>query len=294
MSNATSPNDDLLRDLVERYSADGYTVATDAVLPTDLQDRGTDLILTRGGSIVLVELKRTSEYLPAPGSESSLTKLARDVQKHPNVRLDVVSVPDPMDVVPDAGLIAERVAAVRIIAEQAEGVHVREAALLLATAALEGALMRLLRANEVSLVGKAGAAALAAAAWSEGLVTQEQWDDLQRLIAKRNAVAHGLQPGVSVSREDVDRLAAYATTFASADFEEAIKLAEWFFERYKDPADGVPHDSAEGGYQYVNGGPYNAAEVLEENFPQTQLAVRNLAVEQIESYGYEWVGINDY
>lgn len=294
MSNATSSNSDLLRDLVERYSADGYIVATDTVLPTELQGRDTDLIFTRGDSIVMVELKRTSEYLPAPGSESGLTKLARDVQKYANVRLDVVSVPDPIDVVPDEGLIAERVAAVRTITDQVQGDYALEAALLLATAALEGSLMRLLRANEVSLVGTAGAAALAAAAWSEGLVSQEQWDDLQRLIAKRNAIAHGLQPGVPVSREDVDRLASYATKFASADFEEAVKLVEWFFERYKDPADGVPHDSAEGGYQYVNGGPYDAAELLEENFPQTQLAVRNLAVEQIEPYGDAWVSVDDY
>lgn len=37
------------------------------------------------------------------------------------------------------------------------------------------------------------------------------------------------------------------------------QMVSWFQERYKDPANGVPFNSAEGGYQYVHGGPYDAS-----------------------------------
>ena len=43
-------------------------------------------------------------------------------------------------------------------------------------------------------------------------------------------------------------------------------LVEWFHERYEDPAERLPYVSAEGGYQWIYGGPYDAREVLGDNF----------------------------
>jgi len=39
-------------------------------------------------------------------------------------------------------------------------------------------------------------------------------------------------------------------------------LAAWFCARYSDLAEVCPYESAEGGYQYLWGGPYDAHEVL--------------------------------
>src|SRR5260370_41227342 len=43
-------------------------------------------------------------------------------------------------------------------------------------------------------------------------------------------------------------------------------MEAWFRYRYEDPAHHTPYDSAEGGYIWVFGGPYDAREQLEEQF----------------------------
>lgn len=43
-------------------------------------------------------------------------------------------------------------------------------------------------------------------------------------------------------------------------------LRHWFYERYEDPAENTPHDSSEGGYFYLCGGPHDALDVLSDNF----------------------------
>lgn len=63
------------------------------------------------------------------------------------------------------------------------------------------------------------------------------------------------------------------------------ELVEWFFENYEDPANGVPYESAEGGYQYVFGGPYDAREALESRFPNVSPGVLSRAVEIIQDKG---------
>lgn len=45
---------------------------------------------------------------------------------------------------------------------------------------------------------------------------------------------------------------------------EIIKY--WFQQRYENPAESTPYESAEGGYIYIWGGPHNALEVLWEEF----------------------------
>jgi hypothetical protein len=43
-------------------------------------------------------------------------------------------------------------------------------------------------------------------------------------------------------------------------------MEAWFRYRYEDPAERTPHDSSEGGYIWIWGGPYNAREQLMEQF----------------------------
>lgn len=43
-------------------------------------------------------------------------------------------------------------------------------------------------------------------------------------------------------------------------------MRRWFFENYEDPANRTPYESAEGGYIYIWGGPYEAAEELSSEF----------------------------
>lgn len=62
-------------------------------------------------------------------------------------------------------------------------------------------------------------------------------------------------------------------------------LLDWFGEHYEDPAERTPYVTAEGGYQYIYGGPYDAGEVLAENFPNEDEAVIRAAVAAIEADG---------
>ena len=49
---------------------------------------------------------------------------------------------------------------------------------------------------------------------------------------------------------------------AESDIEEIVKA--WFLSEYEDPSNACPW--AEGEYLFLNGGPYDAYEVLEETF----------------------------
>lgn len=71
--------------------------------------------------------------------------------------------------------------------------------------------------------------------------------------------------------DDFSGLTLYPTSDAPAldetEREQQIEaMVEWFHENYEDPAQETPYISAEGGYQYIWGGPYDAREELEDAF----------------------------
>jgi len=43
-------------------------------------------------------------------------------------------------------------------------------------------------------------------------------------------------------------------------------MKDWFFDNYDDPANFLPYETKEGGYQYLFGGPYELSNVLHEEF----------------------------
>ena len=71
-------------------------------------------------------------------------------------------------------------------------------------------------------------------------------------------------------------------------------MVEWFSENYEDPANGVPYETAEGGYIYYLGGPYDAADILWEHFPDAEADVVEAAKSRIQDEGYEWVKKGQY
>lgn len=48
--------------------------------------------------------------------------------------------------------------------------------------------------------------------------------------------------------------------------EKSQAMADWFFENFEDPANHLPYDSREGGYQWIWGGPYDAREEVSDAF----------------------------
>lgn len=79
--------------------------------------------------------------------------------------------------------------------------------------------------------------------------------------------------------------------------DQVQEVVSWFFQHYEDPAVRTPYESAEGGYQYIWGGPVDAREAIYEGFPDLDERVIEAAASEIERQGFEWVpipGENDY
>lgn len=67
-------------------------------------------------------------------------------------------------------------------------------------------------------------------------------------------------------------------------------MVQWFHENFEDPAERTPYESAEGGYQWIWGGPFDAREELDSKFaglvPESLIEE---VVEEIERDGLtEW------
>ena len=77
---------------------------------------------------------------------------------------------------------------------------------------------------------------------------------------------------------------------ATRDYQVEV-MRDWFFRHFENPANNTPYESAEGGYIYIWGGPYDGREELESEFGgvASKKAITAL-VEELESECYEWSG----
>src|SRR5574342_1202937 len=68
-------------------------------------------------------------------------------------------------------------------------------------------------------------------------------------------------------------------------------MREWFFEHFDNPAENTPYASADGGYIYIWGGPYDASEALSSEFVNiVPEDVINELVSELNNISYEWSG----
>ncbi|MGH6651546.1 MAG: hypothetical protein ACREB7_10485 [Sphingopyxis sp.] len=73
--------------------------------------------------------------------------------------------------------------------------------------------------------------------------------------------------------------------------ESAIEdMVGWFGENFEDPQNETPYDSEDGSYQYIWGGPFDATEMLGDQFSsEYEQEWIEAAVEQIQASGtFEW------
>jgi hypothetical protein len=83
--------------------------------------------------------------------------------------------------------------------------------------------------------------------------------------------------------------------FDKVDREEQLEVMEsWFRAHYEDPAERTPYESAEGGYIWVGGGPYDPHEVLYGEFSGqvAEDAIEELA-KKLTSEMPEWAPVPD-
>jgi hypothetical protein len=78
--------------------------------------------------------------------------------------------------------------------------------------------------------------------------------------------------------------------------QEAIETAKtdmknWFLENYEDPANSLPYNSREGGYQWIHGGPTTPDEALQDNFSNEYSleTIQQAAQEIVDEEGiFDW------
>jgi len=71
--------------------------------------------------------------------------------------------------------------------------------------------------------------------------------------------------------------------------EQKEKMREWFFAHYENPVERTPYESREGGYIYIWGGPYEAEEVLRDQFDgYVKEEVIQELLEELNEESYEW------
>src|SRR5579859_78178 len=76
--------------------------------------------------------------------------------------------------------------------------------------------------------------------------------------------------------------------------EQKEVMRQWFHQHYTDPVENTPYESAEGGYQYIWGGPYDPHEELSSQFSGQfpDEVIEELAAE-LSDISFEWTGNPD-
>jgi hypothetical protein len=278
------------------YGAEGYIVEIAPDVPATLSQLGQiDAVASKGDARVFIQFKRLRRRLARQPEPHKSAALAAAIEKLPNARFDLIALPDPGDGLPTQDDINVRANGARrlVSADVPERVGI-EAAMLLASSALEGALRLLAYESQIFVEDDMSLDALAANLWSEGFLSDPQWDRIQDIAAARNALVHGLRAGAGVTVRDVESAAEIAESLSADASLTAQDLIAWFLDRYEEPHHHVPHDSAEGGYRYVMGGPHDAAEILAEQFPNASLSSHDEAVEYLNALSTEWVQRDQY
>lgn len=250
-----------------------------------------DLVAVRNDERVAVEVK-----VPQGLADPQLARMAEVLNELAGWRFEVVVV-NPIADQPSAPpatsiqapLVEKRAEEALALMEDGHA----EAALLVAWSALEGALR--LREERKGTPQPHARPAGIKELYSLGLLTASQYELLEHAGRQRSRIAHGYAVAESEDlAPTVERVASLARKAADPDYPTIEEMVEWFFDHYEDPAQGVPHDSGEGGYQYILGGPYGAREELQEQFPNVDLEDIDEAASQIEAEGYEWVKKGEY
>jgi len=87
-----------------------------------------------------------------------------------------------------------------------------------------------------------------------------------------------------------------ATELSRLDHETQIKvMRNWFYANFADPAESTPYESAEGGYIYIWGGPYEPYYELHNKFGEViSEEVIDKLVDELCSISWEWTRHPEY
>lgn len=273
-----------VQDALAQLESEGFVLTrepSDTELPSELRGLRPDFIGRRGDDLVVVEVSTRGE-----ARQAQLERLAEVVDRHPLWRLILLWAGEDVPSVPTEDVVGRWLD----VARQTAAIS-SDAALLTVWVAVEAALERLVARQGISDI-RGPASRLISELFSLGVLSDRQYGVLIEGQKTRGSVAHGR--AVDVRPDLVSQLASLAQWLASEGFASTDEMVEHFLSTYEDPAQHVPHDSAEGGYQYIAGGPYDAREIVSEWYPMAPEEDIDEAVERLETESFDWVRQGDY
>lgn len=285
--NAVEFNSSSIDATIASLRTSGYRVmsgsAARGFAPDWLKKFEPAIVAKRDGEfLVLVVMRRTTD--PLSPELRQLAELAEVVERHPGWVLELLWLGDE-----EVGATPKDVEDLIARAQRVLDVDV-EAALLLLWPAVEASLQ--LQASRLGIEASRPSLLLAEL-YSLGRLSERHFSELNAAQEMRNDVAHRVG-GSEVDAAVVSRLAEIARRLADPHYVTTDQMIEWFRDHYMDPANGVPYDSSEGGYLYVNGGPYDALDVLSDRFPEALPDELQDAVSELEHESHEWVRTDEY
>lgn len=181
-----------IKQYADWYAQRGYQVAVDPSprdLPEFLRTLAPDLIASRNGENIVVEIKTSS-----PGSFEQVQRLARALQHRAGWELQVVYADladpewDPPPLLPD---IAELLARLVGIDKSDKDSDRRGVQFLLLWSIIEAAARHRLLSADIPSTSRISSSALIKTLLTEGIIEDADYALLRRGLTVRNAVAHG-------------------------------------------------------------------------------------------------------
>lgn len=186
---------DFIQKVAEDYTRSGYRVTTRPgpdQLPPVLAGVGVDLIARDAKETVAVQVKRRAELYDL----IDVRELAERVEATAGWRLHVVAAPGNGDgEVPEYGeeLDSRRIQELVQEAESGLAAGSLRSAFLVAWAAAEASMREAARRTGV-LTEREAPRFVLKTLYANGLISREDYDDLQRHYRVRSALVHGLEP----------------------------------------------------------------------------------------------------
>jgi hypothetical protein len=216
-----------LAEVIAELRDEGWSVEIEPKamnLPHPLQDLQLDFIARRGGEILVGEVaSRTSAV------KEKLDAIARRVEVIPNAKFEVFWLGDtPQD--------EPRLTDIRALAREASIIAERVGptpALLVAWAALEGAIARYASTEEEGPERPHTPRQQLASLYSRGLISQNDFDRLSSLWRLRSEIAHRASR-IEPSADDIEFVLALADRMATDKYVSTDEIVEWYLSTHGD------------------------------------------------------------
>lgn len=173
----------------EEYRSKGYEVQREAPLEF-LPGYHVDLLAVKDNEITVIEIKTRSSLAANP----KIAELARIIESKPGWNFELLLVAEPEKVPsPEVVRSFDKSSIAKWISEAQKSLETGsvEVAFLLAWSASEAVIRELLTKGEASSNGITSTGFVLDQGIYQGVISREQYDDLNRLRQYRNAIIHG-------------------------------------------------------------------------------------------------------